>query len=270
MSDIEIGIDPVIQRIIDFYYALGVWRNDDESVPRNFTRISIFLFCAISYPVALLGGCLVSSELRDLIFLLTLGIGITIIEFKGCFLFFKQNKILTLINATCNLSVPNNERLLHKVKKKLNIFKKCCVIFIVLSLVLTLSIIIVSSPLISNKLQFNIWFPLDYKTSRAAHWIVHFFFFINELFVMQVSLLSSIMWYVLLNCSIKYDVLGYRFKNVGVAVKLDNHKKAKNRDLYESELIECIGLHKQLAKYGIIQVIKVYSLCQMIFCLPEM
>lgn len=258
MSDIQIGIDPLIQRIIRLYYAFGIWQNGNESDIWKFVRTFIFLFCTIGYPVALAGGGLVSNDLGDFIFLLTLGVVVAVLEFKGFYVFFKQNKILTLLNDNCNLSVPNNEGLLHKVNEKLNILRKCCVIFIVLSVALTLVIMVFSSPLVSRKLPFNIWFPLDYQNSRVAHWMAHCFVLMNELFVILVSLLSSILWYVMLNCSIKYDILGYRFKNLGVAVRLDNQTSviARNEDLFEMELIECIKMHKQLEEYAIIKVVK--------------
>lgn len=258
MTDIQIGIDPLIQRIIGVYHALGIWQNGNESGIWKLVRTFTFLFCTIGYPVALAGGGLVSGDLGDLIFLLTLGVVVAVIEFKGFYVFFKQEKILTMLNDNCNLSVPNNERLLRKVNEKLNILRKTCVMFIILSVAVTLSIMIFSSPLISHKLPFNIWFPLDYQNSRVAHWMAHCFVVMNELFVILVSLLSSIMWYIMLNCSIKYDILGYRFKNLGLAVRSDNQNvlQARNEDLFEMELVECIHMHKQLEKYAIIQVIK--------------
>lgn len=207
-------------------------------------------------------GGLVSNDFGDSVFLLTLGMVVAVLEFKGFYIFFKQNEILTLLNDTCIQFVPNNEQLLHSVNKTLNIFKKCCVIFIVLSIGLTLIIMILSSPLISQKLPFDIWFPLDYKRSRTAHWMAHCFVFINELFVILVSLLSSILWYVMLNCSIKYEILGYRLKNCGAPVGLDNQiiTEAKNHDFVESELIKCIQMHQMLEKYGINQITEM-SVC---------
>lgn len=272
MTDIEMRIDPLIQRIIGVYYAFGIWKNDNGSKLRKFVRVMVFLFCTISYPIALAGGGLITNDLGDSIFLLTLGIMVAVLEFKGFYVFFKQDKILTLLNATCIQYVPNNEHLLRKVNKTLNIFKKCCVIFIVLSVGVTLTIMILSSPLITQKLPFNIWFPLDYKRSHAAHWIAHCFVLINEMFVILVSLLSSITWYVMLNCSIKYEILGYRFKNFGVpgGLSMDHQIISKvKEDLFENELIKCIQMHQQLEKYGIIHFTKM-SLCQMLFCLLEM
>ncbi len=249
MQDIQIGIDPLIQRIIGLYYTFGIWQqSDNESSPSKYIRVLIFLFCTFSYPIALGGGGLVSTDLGDSIFLLTLGVVVAVIEFKGFYIFFKHEKILSLVNATCIQSVPNNDRLLHKVNKKLGILSKCCVIFIVLSVALTMIIMILSSPLVSHKMPFNIWFPLNYQVNRAAHWIAHCFVVVNELFVILVSLLSSITWYIMLNCSIKYDILGYRFKNLGVSVEKQMILKAENQDMFGIDLVECIEMHKQLEK----------------------
>lgn len=256
MNEIEIGIDPLIRGMIGVYYAFGIWQNNNNSKLRKFFRIFIFFFCTISYPFALIGGGLVSDDLGNSVFLFTLGVIVAVLEFKGFYIFFKQSEILTLLNDTCIQSVPNNEQLLHSVNKTLNIFKKCCVTFIVLSVALTSIIMVLSSPLVSDKLPFDIWFPMDYTTSRAAHWIAHCFVFVNELFIMLISLLSSITWYVMLNCSIKYEILGYRFKNFDVPVGLYNQTmsaEAKDHDIFESELIKCIQMHQNLKKYGVFQ-----------------
>lgn len=254
MNEHEMGIDPLIQRIIGVYYAFGIWENDNGFKLGKFVRVFICLFCTITYPIALVGGALVNNnDLGDSIFLLSFGILVAVLELRGFYIFFKQDEILALLKSTCIHSVPNNEHLLQKVNRKLNILKIFCMIFIVLSLGLTSTIMIFSSPLISHKLPFNILFPLDYKGSSLAHWITHCFVLINELFAMLVSLFISIMWYVMLNCSIKYDILGYRLKNLGVPGELpmDNQMISEvKQDLLESELIECIQMHQQLEKYG--------------------
>lgn len=287
MLDIKLGIDPMIQLIIRIYEALGIWQNSNQSSFRKFVRILIFYCCVISYPVTLAGGSLSSNDVGDSIFLFTLGLMVTIIEFKGFYVFFKQNDILNLIKTTCTQSVPNNECLLRKVKKKLNISQKFSLVYIFLTFGLALNISVQSSPLFSHKMAYNIWFPLDYKSSRAAHWIANCFLIINELFVIMMIWLSVIMWCILVNCSVTYDILGYRLKHLGSHLRLENlinsnnlpsrlnnlstnlnnlssklnNKqsklnnqtilKEKNQDLFESQLMECIQFHKHLEEYVI-------------------
>lgn len=258
MPDIEMGIDSLIQRLISVYYAFGIWHKGKQTKLRKFCRIFVFFFCTISYPVALAGGGLVSHDLGDAIFLFTLGVIVGVLEFKGYYIFFKQEKILKLLNVMGKQSVPNNDHLLRTVNRALNIFKKCCVIFVVISVGLTAIIMILSSPLISDKLPFNIWFPLDYKQNYIAHWITHCFVVANELFVILVSLLSSLMWYAMLNSSLKYDILGHRLKNFTTNWQLDNSASFNAKDgtdphLYEKQLIKCITLHRELQQYGTIR-----------------
>lgn len=255
MSDISIGIDPLMQLLVKLYYTIGIWQNGSSSKLRQIIRTSIFSFCAFSYPISLAGGGLINDDLGDSIFLWTLGIVVAVIEFKAFYVFFKQDNILTLLRATCTHSIPKNERLLYRVNKTLNVFKKCCIAFIILSVALTLIIMILSSPLTSDKLPFNIWFPLDYKSSHVAHWVAHCFVFINELFVIIVALLSPITWYVMLNCAIKYYIIGYRYKNVDVSVNLDNQSVLGDRDIFETEMIKCIKMQILLEEYEVIQVL---------------
>ncbi len=257
-------IDPSIQRIMELYYAVGIWQNNSSGCKsRKFIRVSVFLFFAISYPVAMAGG-LASNDFRDNIIIFTIRVVVAVFAFKGFYIFFKQDEILSLLNSTCIQSVRHNDCLL---KNTLHSLHKCCAIFVVLSTLLTLIIIILSTPLYSYKLSIYISFPLVYEIRNAAHWMTHSFVLINDLFVFLVSFISSIMWYVILNCSVQYNILGNRLKNVGMRSKLnrqifskaenltqdlDNRmisQQTKNRSLFESELIECIEMHKQLEKY---------------------
>lgn len=255
MPDIQMGIDSLIRRIVNVYYTLGIWHKGNETNRRKFVRLFVFFFCTISYPVTLAVGGLVSHDLGDAIFLLTLGVIVGVLEFKGYYIFFRQNDIINLLNSMCNQTVPNNDHLLRTVNRTLNIFKKCCAIFVFLSIGLTSIISILSSPLFSDTLPFNIWFPLDYKRSRLAHWIAHGFVVVNELFLMQVSLVASVMWYVMVNSSLKYDILGYRLKHFTTNWQLDDYddysvSNGKDHHLFETQLIKCIRMHQELKQYG--------------------
>ncbi len=269
--DIQIEVDPLIPWIIRCYYASGIWHSDNGSKLREIVRVPIFWFCAISYPFSLIaGGLMVKDDLGDSIFLCTLGLMVAVIEFKGYFVFFKQDEILALIKTTCTQSVPNDELLLRKVRKTFKVSQKCTVVFLSLSMMLTINIIVQSSPLFFNILPYNIWFPFDYKSSRAAHWMAHGFLIISELFVTLMICLSAIMWCTLINCSVTYEILGFRLKHLGSLFRLDKDNisraslrssfenqtilSAKNQDLFQSQLIECIRLHKHLDAYVIIQV----------------
>lgn len=246
MITLQKGVDPLIARLIGVYYAVGIWDNGDGSKFREYIRIAVFVFCSLCYPVTLIGGGLENEVLSDAIFLLTLGLAVIVLEFKGVWVFFNQEKILNLVNATC-IPLPDDKELTDKVAEKMNILRKCCKTFVALVLVLGVAITGVSSPLIFQPLPYKIWFPFDYKTSRIAHWGAHFFVFICEIYVCLLSFLSSIMWYVMLNFSFHYGILGYRLKNLGADNPTNSRETHKrNRNSYESELLECIQFHRQL------------------------
>ncbi len=170
-----------------------VWRSGYS------TDFSFRFLCTFSYPLSLAGGGLVSETLGDSIFLLTLGLTVAVLECKGVWVFFYQEKLVNLLNATC-VQMPNDKELADGVNRKLNILQKCCAIFIFLTACLAVVITMVSSPLIFQPLPYTIWFPLDYKMSYTARWIAHFFVLISELYLLLLSFLSSIMWHVMLNC----------------------------------------------------------------------
>lgn len=247
MGDIQIEIHPLIRQIIRVYYKFGVWQNADVNLFRKIVRMMVFLLGSIGFVAALIGGSLVAEDYNESLYLLTAGIIVAVLIFKTYLNYSKGNQILTVLHAICLHSVPNSEQLQYQVYLKLNNFKKFAVLYLGIILVILFTFFILYSPILTSerKLPFNIWFPFDWKRYALAHWMAYSYIIFSLTFNSFICLLTLIIWYIMLNCSIKYQILGQRLKNLGTVKRRDNED-----NVFLDQLMELITMHQQIEVYG--------------------
>jgi len=61
----------------------------------------------------------------------------------------------------------------------------------------------------------EIAFPLDYKNNDVAFWIAFVFLSTENVLAMATTVVSIAIWYLLLMCSLRYEVLGGELKSMG-------------------------------------------------------
>lgn len=247
MSNIQVPIHPMIQRIVQINYKFGVWQNEeDATLKRKIGRTIVYVIFSVGFAVSLIGGSLISDDYHDSLFLLTSGLIICVLNFKTFLNYSKANQILEMLQAICVHSIPNRDttgQLLQDINRKLNNFKMFSNVFLALVITTILTFLILFFPpfLTKKELPFNIWFPLDWKTSLIAHWMAFSYIIFCLIFNSFICLLTVIKWYIMLSCSIKYEVLGNYFRNFGAV---------KNSELesYFDEFGELVKMFQKIEK----------------------
>lgn len=244
MTNVEVNIHPMIQQIIRINYKFGLWQNEDAPFSRKIGRTIVYVVFSIGFAVSLIGGSWTTDDYHDSLFLFTSGLIVSVLNFKTFLNYSRANEVLAIMHAICVHSVPNRDGtvLLRNINSKLGYFKKCSILFIVLVIITVLTFLIMFFPafMTVKKLPFNIWFPLDWKRYSIAHWMAFSYTIFSLIFNSFICLLTVVIWYILLNCSIMYDVLGERFRHFGASVG----KGQKTEEL--SELIELISMYQQI------------------------
>lgn len=173
---------------------------------------------------------------------------------------WQQNQILDLLNRVCVFTIRIEDNC-HHFNCKLKEFMK----FVLLFLMTTTAIALLGSVILpflgSDKAVFvKIAFPIDYETSEVAFWSATIFIFVGVLLTMITLFFSIIIWYLLLVCSLRYDVLGSDLKNMGrlnkqTAVKMTGKQLGIEfpkdlRTLIKAQLIlsECVNFLYRYAK----------------------
>lgn len=250
----RVELKKIINFMMSLFYCLGMWHRGDEATVRE-TGIKLFLsFYYLLFPMLLMAGAIFSYDNDESIYLTQASIMSAVISIKAFFIIWNKKLILEMLNQ-CGVYTVENRGDFNLVKNTLQKFDKLIVALLV---VLSVSGLIVSGyPFLGSErnLFLNIAFPLDWKNNEIAYWLVNAFMF-TELFLTFIVFLSSvIIWYLMLNCALRYKILGNQIRNMGVIKTVEIG--AKKRKISEKEkqiiflrdLIAAIDTHQQIREY---------------------
>lgn len=251
----KVQIHKVINSIFSSFFRLGLWHPGDEATIRE-TRIKLFYsIYNLLLPISLMAGSLSSDNRDESIFLIEGAIMATVFSVKLMYIILRKKKILELLNRVGVYSLENLEEctIVNDTLKNLMRFVR---VFISLSYTaMTCSQLVIPFLGGEKKLFFNVGLPLDWKNNEIAFWIA-FVFLVTEIFLTAVAILFSIlMWYLMTNCAIRYEVLGHQIKNMGVireVVATANRRKitvVEKQNLFLQDLISHAESHKDIMEY---------------------
>ncbi len=214
----------------------------------------------LSLLTSLLSGAYLSSDHEESVFLLAVGIGNFVQVFRMFKLISGKSLILDFLHDLSSHSISDNQEFV-RVNKKLKNFVNLSLGFALVGAVAVSCTAFV--PLFSNEkiLVFKIAFPLDWKNDSFSFWITHLFVVCGSLYGFISVLFVIILWYLMFNCTIKYEILGNQLRRMGLikdgqkseiqSVLKRKAKKSKvdGQQLYHKDLIEAVKSHKNIKRY---------------------
>ncbi len=102
------------------------------------------------------------------------------------------------------------------VTEKIKIFMKFVIFFLSFSYFTTSAVLFVA-PFVGTekKFFFQIGFPLDWRKSEVGYWMAYIFIVtVAAIGVISVTF-SVFVWYLMANCSWRYEVLGLKIRKMG-------------------------------------------------------
>lgn len=169
-------------------------------------------------------GAIKSEDMNRSVFTAGNTLGVFVATVKYWFLISKQYQILDLLNRVCVFSIRSADNC-KIFNDKLTGFAFVFVFFV--NLTLTASLGSIAATFFGNERSFvaEMAFPLDYRNNEIAFWIAAIFF-IGAVFLMIFPhFFSVIIWYLLLVCTLRYEILGNELKNMGRMDKNIGHEK---------------------------------------------
>lgn len=238
----SIQIRSVINRLTFLFYRIGLWQAGDGETGIKFFYIIYHLL----FIVSLMTGAITNVRREKVIFLVEVAIAAAVVWVKLCLLITKQQEILDLLNRVCVFMIRDNESVTF-VNGKLDAFSKFSNIFCVTAVVGGCFEAIVLPCLGSERTLFlEIGFPLDWKNSVIAYLLASVFLLTEYMLSIAVIFSSIIIWYLLLNCSLRYQVLGNDCKNMMLVTRKMSTRDLRNH--FFVNLKAAIGAHLELRK----------------------
>lgn len=204
-------------RAMELLFRLGVWHHSEtkasirETIVKLFFSIYPFLFS-----VSLIAGAFKSDSFDERVLLFETALNAAALSMKVFYVIRKKEECVGFLNRICVHSIEDHGKF-TSVNDKLNGFMESAKLFLILTSFAAF-ICTIGIPLLGNerKLFFNIGFPFDYENNGTAFWLATIFISTEGVIMTSALLFTFLFWYLLLNCGLKYDVLGGRLQNLGV------------------------------------------------------
>lgn len=247
----NIRVDEKLSRILNFFYLSGIWQKNKTNSWQVVFKF-LHLITHASFAVSLLSGALVSEDKNEAIFLTAASMASSVLTIKLGYIMWLQEKTYAFLQDIGNHSIIDRSEF-FQTNQKINNFLKFATIFLSLTFFGLAPILVYSLPIFSNerKLGLNIGFPLDWRNNEIAYWTAYFYIMYCYMFSIVCMLISVIIWFLMTNCSIKYELLGYQFKKLGckkTSVGASETRKSEKENQKEclSDLIDAIKSHQIL------------------------
>ncbi|XP_037024575.1 odorant receptor 94b-like [Bradysia coprophila] len=211
----SVKMSKVISLLISIFFLSGVWQRGTKNTVRDIPIKSFSCSYHVLFVLSLLMGAIKNREMEKSIFLALVAIGSAILSIRLWLLIWKQNQILDLLNRICVFSIRNDADFKH-FNEKLKGFMTFVLLFFVAVTFVDATAGIVF-PLITRgqSLYLEIAFPLDYRNSDIGRLAANFFLFTEIVLSYIATIFSIVIWYLLLICSLRYNMLGSDLRNMG-------------------------------------------------------
>lgn len=241
----SIEVHQTIDRMITVFYFFGMWQNNNVS---HFRSLCLRIWYLVVYGYVVLAialGSIMTDNESEVVFLAVMAIVAFVLEFRLYFFLWKKDDILGFIRKMGVHSIKDEEKF-NQVNDRINLFLKLVSYFEVMVATAAITVTIIALPLFSTgrKLPLNYYFPFEWQEDAFLYFTAFVFVTFGLMLSTLLTFFNAIIWYMMLSCAIKYEILGNEFKNIGSDSKaaIDGNQD----DIFLLELIDLIKKHKQL------------------------
>nr|QGW45382.1 odorant receptor 9 [Bradysia odoriphaga] len=229
-----IEVHTFINQILSVFYRIGFWTREDEKSPIKL-RIKWFYVIYHSMVVMSAGMASLQNENKDdSILLIETALVNAVLTVKLWLTMWKQRKICELLEQICSFTVRDRETFEFvngKLKKFINLIK------IFIWIVVSLATCEVMAPFVGEKkLFFNIALPFDWKKNDFNYLLANAYI-CSEIILACLSILMTIvLWYIMFNCSLRYQVLGIHIKKMGSRLGEESKGTLDKKNVFREDL----------------------------------
>lgn len=245
----HVEIPKIINQIIAVFYELRLWNKEASTTfwerGMAFFHFIFYLSFVISFAVEAF------IHNADIIFLTVAFLISGLHMIRLCYIISKMKKILSLINQLGTHCTNDLEKSI-KVKNKLETFIKftkcfmsaCCFEGVLLSIF----------PIVSKK---KILMDLGFlwETNRIGFWLTNFYNFLGVSYSVLIFFLAIIIWYLMMNGAISYEILGNQLRNMGLnrgsvmPIREEKISRTEQEKLFLQDLVNAVKTHQTISKY---------------------
>lgn len=246
-TDIPIAV----KQVIAVFHALKLWTvKEDAAVYETALKFFHFIYF-VSFVLSIVVRTVLTDDKDDRVIMTAAAIIAVVHICRLWYTISKKNEILALI-WQLGAHSTNDREMFHQIMNKLNNWMNFA--RFIISMCTSGVVLLCIFPLLSSEkiVLFNIAFPTD-REQRTAFWIAHSFNVVGSSYAVLCFFVSVIVWYLMINGAVKYQLLGDQLRNMGVANVTINgtsqnrkHLKTNQQNQFLEDLIEAIRTHQKV------------------------
>lgn len=194
-----------IIHILTVFQYFGLW-NVDKTCWTTTVKLFLLFFYA-AFPMSILVGAIGNNDVDESIYLTDAGITISVQVVRMFYIIYKKNEILSFIQQVGCSHIENRDEF-NRVNVKVQRLMKFALGFILIMLIVFVLALVYYANADGRKLLFNIALPWDWKNSKIGYWTAYSYFTVEVMCSAVIVSLNIIIWYLMLNYSIKFELLG--------------------------------------------------------------
>lgn len=238
----KIEVHKRVHQAILLFQFIGLLGSDDESSFRKYGRKK-HMVVYICFMVSVGAGAYTTPDKEESLFLAAMFIGCVVQTVRLWYILWKKTKMLEIIHQMGTYSIKDKEEF-NQANNKIEVFMLFASSFQLMTFCAL--IVLLTLPFYNRRLPLNIYFPLSWKNSNIIFWMVYAFVFYGMMLSSVCAVVNVIIWYLMLSCATKYQLLGNYLKNVSVEKTMLERSKTEKQNITLKELIALVKNHQNL------------------------
>ncbi|XP_037034325.1 putative odorant receptor 71a [Bradysia coprophila] len=250
-----IQVEKTIQLIKQIFYLMGIWQRDEESNYRKMGKKLFYSFLGTFYPIFFTANAFLCDNLVEAVFSVQISITATIGYVKILYVLFEKHEILAFLRDPIVVhSIENREEYeetVKKIKKFMNFVRLYCLAIFATAPVL----IVIALPIFSSDRGLPLFISFSWNHSEIIYWFAYLFVSLSCFLYVIMNLMTILIWYIMLNYSIEYELLGNKLRKLGVikktvskTTKKQKQFKLTQRSGFAEDLIVFVKAHRNLTE----------------------
>ena len=259
----SIQVDKTIEQIIKIFYKIGVWQRDDESYRRRIAKKLFYTFFGALVPIFFAMNARLCVDQSEAIFSVQIAIMSAILYVKLLYILFKKQEIFAFLYDQTILHSIKDRKEYDQTSEKIKKFMKFVRPYCLAVLATACAQVACKLPIFSDDKGLPGFISFSWNDSETVYWLAYSFLSLSIPLCATLNLITPLIWYILLNYAIEYELLGNKVRNLGVrntSVKTIAEKqinfKLTERSAYAEDLIVFIKAHRNLMEYDVTHIQK--------------
>nr|QGW45401.1 odorant receptor 28 [Bradysia odoriphaga] len=222
----SIQMDKMLQGILKLFYQLGIWQSDKLS---NFCKVGIKLFYISFVQAAVMAA---------------------VMYLKFMYILFKKQEILEFLNDPIVVHSIENREEYDQINKKIAKFMRFVRPYFLAICVTAVLLIVIKLPIFTTNRGLPFFISFSWNDSEIIYWLTYLVISVLMVLYGIVNFFSALIWYIMLNYSIEYQLLGNKLKNLGAAKNQTQKERISVAETHKcvENVIFLIKAHRNLTE----------------------